>query len=394
MMDLFAPEVRRNPWPVYDQLRAERPILHVPPPFNGWMVFDYETVKWIMTDHATFSSRIPAPNFSFIFTDPPEHTRLRNLISRAFTPRAIADLEPAIRQISKELLESNFAAGEMDFAADFSAPLAMRVISGMMGIAAEDWPRYKRWNDKLLGLTFTRSGGEQAQQAMRDFNSVTDEMSAYLAECVRERRQSPRNDLLTRLMEAEVEGDRLTKDEILAFFRLLMFAGQETTTNLLNNAILCLMDNPDQLAALRNAPQLLPSAIEEVLRYRSPFQWMMRTPVRDVEVHGAAIPKGAFVLPVVGAANRDPKRFPDPNRFDITRDPNPHVAFGHGIHFCLGAALARLEARIALSDLLSRWESFAYAGDGPWQPREGLIAHGPARLPIRFEVRGEEAVRA
>jgi cytochrome P450 len=316
------------------------------------------------------------------------------LISRAFTPRAIADLEPAIRQISKELLESNFAAGEMDFAADFSAPLAMRVISGMMGIAAEDWPRYKRWNDKLLGLTFTRSGGEQAQQAMRDFNSVTDEMSAYLAECVRERRQSPRNDLLTRLMEAEVEGDRLTKDEILAFFRLLMFAGQETTTNLLNNAILCLMDNPDQLAALRNAPQLLPSAIEEVLRYRSPFQWMMRTPVRDVEVHGAAIPKGAFVLPVVGAANRDPKRFPDPNRFDITRDPNPHVAFGHGIHFCLGAALARLEARIALSDLLSRWESFAYAGDGPWQPREGLIAHGPARLPIRFEVRGEEAVRA
>src|SRR5437667_1292567 len=390
VIDLFAPEVRRNPWPVYDQLRAESPVLHVPPPFNGWMVFDYETVKWIMTDHASFSSRIPAPNFSFIFTDPPEHTRLRNLISRAFTPRAIADLEPTIREISKELFDSTIAAGKMEFGADFSAPLAMRVIAGMMGMAPEDWPRYKRWNDKILGLTFTRSGGDQAQQAMRDFNSVTNEMSVYLVETIGDRRKSPQNDLLTGLFEAEVEGDRLSHEEILAFFQLLMFAGQETTTNLLNNAVLSFLDHPDQLSRLRNAPQLLPSAIEEVLRYRSPFQWMMRTPLRDVEVHGTAIRKGAFVLPMVGAANRDPKRFPHPNRFDIARDPNPHVAFGHGIHFCLGAALARLEARIALSDLLSRFESFEYAGDKPWQPREGLIAYGPASLPIRFEVKRTE----
>ena len=173
-----------------------------------------------------------------------------------------------------------------------------------------------------------------------------------------------------------------------------MFAGQETTTNLLNNAVVSFLDHPDQLSRLRNAPLLLPSAIEEVLRYRSPFQWMMRTPLRDVEVHGTAIPKGAFVLPMVGAANRDPKRFPYPDQFDIARDPNPHLAFGHGIHFCLGAALARLEARIALSDLLSRFESFEYAGDEPWQPREGLIAHGPARLPIRFEVKRSEPARA
>ena len=394
MIDLFAPEVRRNPWPVYDQLRAKSPVLHVPPPFNGWMVFDYETVKWIMTDHASFSSRIPAPNFSFIFTDPPDHTRLRNLISRAFTPRAIADLEPSIREIVRELLDSAMAAGEMEFAGDFSAPLAMRVIAGMIGVAPEDWPRYKRWNDKMLALTFTRSGGEQAQQAMRDFNRATEEMSAYLAESIAARRKSPQSDLLTRLLEAEVEGDRLTHEEILAFFRLLMFAGQETTTNLLNNAVLSFLDHPDQLSMLRNAPELLPSAIEEVLRYRSPFQWMMRTPLRDVEVHGTAIPKGALVLPMVGAANRDPKRFPDPNKFDITRNPNPHVAFGHGIHFCLGAALARLEARIALSDLLSLFASFEYAGDGPWQPREGLIAHGPARLPIRFEVNRTEPAGA
>src|SRR6476661_5951904 len=154
MIDLFAPEIRRNPWPVYDQLRAESPV--------------------------------PAPNFSFIFTDPPEHTRLRNLISRAFTPRAIDDLEPTIREISKELVDSTVAAGQIEFAADFSAPLAMRVIAGIMGIAPEDWPRYKGWNDKILGLTFTRSGGEKAQQAKRDFNSVTDEMSAYLVESIGE----------------------------------------------------------------------------------------------------------------------------------------------------------------------------------------------------------------
>lgn len=387
MIDLFSPEARRNPWPIYDQLRATSPVLHVPPPFDGWMVFDYETVKWMVTDHATFSSRIPAPSFSFIFTDPPVHTRLRNLISRAFTPSAIADMEPLIRELARELLDGAMAGGQMEFAGDFSAPLAMRVIAGMMGIAPEDWPRYKRWNDKMLALTFTRSGGEQAQQAMRDYQSATVEMSAYLAERIAERRGGPQSDLLTRLLEAEVDGDRLTHDEILAFFRLLMFAGQETTTNLLNNAIVCFLDHPDELSRLRQEPQLLPSAIEEVLRYRSPFQWAMRAPVRDVEVHGTMIPKGAFVLPMVGAANRDPKRFPDPNRFDIGRDPNPHVAFGHGIHFCLGAALARLEARVALSDVLERFDSVAYAGDGPWEPREGLITHGPAKLPIRFEAR-------
>ena len=391
-MDLFAPEVRRNPYAVYDHLRTASPVLHVPPPFNGWMVFDYETVKWILTDHGTFSSRIPAPNFSFLFCDPPEHSRLRNLISRAFTPRAIADLEPSIREISRDLMRGLVTGGQMEFAAEYSGPLAMRVIARVIGIALEDWLRYKQWNDKILGLTYARSGGEEAQRAMDDFLATTLEMSSYLAEMVAARRGAPRDDLLTRLVEAEVEGERLNHEEILAFFQLLMFAGQETTTNLLNNAILCLLEYPEALAMLRGSPQLLPSAIEEVLRYRSPFQWMMRTPVREVEIHGTSIPKGAFVLPVVGAANRDPKQFADPNRFDITRNPNPHVAFGHGIHFCLGAALARLEARIALSDLLSRVESFEYAGEGPWQPREGLIAHGPASLPLRFgAIRSESA---
>jgi cytochrome P450 len=162
-------------------------------------------------------------------------------------------------------------------------------------------------------------------------------------------------------------------------------AGQETTSNLINNAVLCLLEHPDQLARLRQAPELLPSAIEEVLRYRSPVQWMMRTPRRDLEIGGQAIPAGKLVLAVIGSANRDPRQFPDPGRFDIGRDPNPHIAFGHGIHFCLGAALARMEAKVALADLLERFQSFELATDEPWEPRQALHVHGPTRLPIRFE---------
>src|SRR5204862_1257589 len=157
---------------------------------------------------------------------------------------------------------------------------------------------------------------------------------------------------LSRLVEAEVDGERLSADEVLGFVQLLLVGGQETTVNLINNAILCFIEHPDQLARLRAKPELLPSAIEEVLRFRSPLQWMPRATRRDVEMHGGVIPAGKLVLPMIGSANRDPKQFPDAGRFDITRDPNPHIAFGHGIHACLGAPLARLEARIALTDLL------------------------------------------
>jgi cytochrome P450 len=210
-------------------------------------------------------------------------------------------------------------------------------------------------------------------------------MSAYLADMIEQRRSGPHDDLLTDLIEAEVDGQRLSQQEILGFFQLLVVGGQETTTNLINNAVLSLLEHPDQLARLRAAPEFLPSAVEEVLRYRSPLQWMMRTPRRDIEVHGQMIPAGRLVLPVIGAANRNPRHFPEANRFDISRDPNPHVAFGHGIHFCLGAALSRVEARIALSDLLERFKNFELATDQPWQPRQALHVHGPTSLPIRVE---------
>jgi len=392
-VNLFSDDIRRNPYPLYDQLRASSPVLRVPPPFDAWMIFDYDGVKWVLNDHETFSSRVPAPQW-FIFFDPPAHTKLRALISRAFTPKMIANLEPRIRELSRELLDQAVKRDEMDLAADFSVPLPMKVIAGMIGIPLTEWARYRRWSDVILRLSYTRSGGEEAESALRDFTAVTAEMNAYLTDMIHERRQAPQDDLLTRLIAEEVDGERLSPQEILGFFQLLVVGGQETTTNLINNAVLCLLEHPDQLARLRKAPELLPTAVEEVLRYRSPLQWMMRTPRRDIKVCGEQIPAGKLVLPVIGSANRDPRQFPQAAAFDISRDPNPHVAFGHGIHFCLGAALSRIEAKIALSDLLARFKNFELATDQPWEPRQALNVHGPTRLPIRFEADRGVAVLA
>jgi cytochrome P450 len=382
--------VRRDPYPAYDRLRAVSPVFH--DPASGLrMVFDYEGVTRILTDHATFSSRCGYE--WLIFADPPRHTKLRALISQAFTPRSVAALEPRIRELSRTLLDAAIGRGEMDLAADFSVPLPMMVIAAMIGVPAADRPRFVRWSDAILDMSYTLPGdaGDAARAAGDAFRAATAEMAGYLASVLAERRMTPRDDLLTRLVTAELDGDRLTPEEILGFFQLLLVAGQETTTNLINNAVLCLVEHPEQFARLRAAPELLPAAIEEVLRYRSPLQWMFRITTRAVELHRQTIPAGKLVLAMIGSANRDPKQFPDAGRFDITRDPNPHIAFGHGIHFCLGAPLARLEARIALSDLLARIEGIALASDEPWEPRRALHVHGPARLPIRFRPAGRGA---
>jgi cytochrome P450 len=195
----------------------------------------------------------------------------------------------------------------------------------------------------------------------------------------------PNDDLLTRLIEAEVDGEHLRQEEILGFFQLLVVGGQETTTNLINNALLCFLEHPAALEKVRGNPALLPSAIEEVLRYRSPLQWVMRAPRHDIEMSGQRIPAGKLVLPVIGSANRDPKVFAKAEEFDIARDPNPHIAFGHGIHSCLGAALARMETRIALTEFLAQVRHFELASKEPWEPRRALHVHGPTRLPLRLE---------
>jgi cytochrome P450 len=388
VLHLFTDDVRRNPFGLYEQARHASPVFHEPRA-DLWMVFDYAGVKQALSDPETFSSGAApsggGPLDWLIFADPPRHTKLRAIISRAFTPRVVAGMEPRIRQLSRELIDRKVGLGEMDLATDFSIPLPMMVIAEMLGVPAADRPRFRQWGEAVLGLSDTVSGGaDQAIQAGKAFTAAKAEARAYLTDLIAKRRAKPQDDLLTRLVEAEVDGERLTHEEILSFFLLLLLAGTETTTNLLNNAILCFIEFPDQLARLRSAPQLMPSAIEEVLRYRSPLQIMFRQTRREVAMHGRLIPTDKLVLVALGSANRDPQQFPEANRFDIGRDPNPHLAFGHGIHFCLGAPLARLEARIALADLLERLPEIRLASDSPWQPRKAFHVHGPTSLPVRF----------
>lgn len=389
MMDLFSEEMRRNPYSAYDQMRSGSPVFHLPP-FDLWMIFDFEGVKRVLVEHDIFSSDLShAPGHGnpgewFIFFDPPRHTKLRALISKAFTPRMVANLEPRIRELSRQLLDQTIERGQMDLATDFSVPLPMLVIAEMIGVPAADWSRYKRWSDVIVKLANTFSKDEEAAATFAEYRAVTEEMRVFLPDLISERLAARQDDLLSRLVEAEVDGERLTQEEVLGFVQLLLVGGQETTANLINNAVLCFIENPDQLARLRAAPDLLSSAIEEVLRYSSPVQWMPRATTRDVEMHGQVIPAGKLVLPMIGSANRDPRRFPNAGRFDITRDPNPHIAFGHGIHSCVGGPLARLEARIALGDFLERVQGFELASDEPWEPRKALHVHGPSRLPIRF----------
>jgi cytochrome P450 len=388
MMSFLSDEIRRDPYPLYEQVRNASPVLH-DPQSGAWMIFDYESVKRVLNDQETFSSSMYTAGRGnpewLIFFDPPRHTKLRALIMRAFTPKVVANLEPRIRELSNQLLDQTSGRGEMDLAGEFAIPLPMMVIAEMIGIPSADWPRFRQWSEAILKLSYTISGGEQAAAASAEYFAVTAEMAGYVQQLIEQRRAAPKDDLLTKLVEAEVDGERLTEKEILGFVQVLLVAGNETTTNLINNAVLCFIENRDQLTRLRAEPALLPSAIEEVLRYRSPVQWMFRATRREVHLDGQAIPAGQLVLPVIGSANRDPKQFRDSARFDITRDPNPHIAFGHGVHFCIGAPLSRLEARIALSALLERTQDLDLASQQPWEPRKALHVLGPARLPIRFE---------
>lgn len=322
-MNFFSEDLRRDPYLLYDQLRSHSPVFR--DPASGlWLIFDYDGVKRVLADHDAFGSGY-GPEW-LVFTDPPRHTKLRGLISKAFTPRSVAGLEPRIRELSRRLLDETIERGEMDLAVDYAVPLPMMVIAEMLGVPAQDRPRFTRWSDVILNMSYTIPGGEQAAGASREFSAVSVEMNNYLTGLLEERRAAAKDDLLTRLVQAEVDGERLPQEEILGFFQLLLVAGQETTTNLINNAILCLLEHPDQLGRLRAAPALVPAAIEEVLRYRSPVQWMFRVTRRNVPVHDQRIPAGHLVLPMIGSANRDPDTFPDAARFDISRDPNPPSA--------------------------------------------------------------------
>jgi cytochrome P450 len=258
----------------------------------------------------------------------------------------------------------------------------MMVIAEMIGLPADGWRRLAAWSEAIVNLGNTISG-VGAEQASQEFAVADEEMGEYFGRLIDERRARPADDLLTRLVSAEVDGSRLDDHEIVRFCQLLLAAGTETTTNLIDNAVISFIEHPAELARLRADGSLFLSAIEEVLRYRTPVQAMFCATVRELELDGTAIPANKRIVAVIGAANRDPRRFPDPHRFDIAREPNAHVAFGHGIHFCLGAPLSRLEARIALGDLLERFSSFTLASE--WEQRSSFHVHGPRSLSIACE---------
>ena len=372
-MDLFSDEVRRDPYPVYEKLRAIAPAM----PFGAaWVLLDHASVSRALREPEVFGSEVIPPTGKapdwLIFTDPPRHGRQRALIAKAFTPKSVAQLEPQIRALARELIAGRT---ELELVGDLATPLPLLVIAAMLGIPAADRDQFVRWADVINVLSYSAVGGPAAQEMIAAYYRVRDEAEPYVAALVEERRREPREDLITRLALAEIDGERLTGAELFGFFQLLLAAGTETTTNLISNAILC--------AAEHGVPRDLAPFIEEVMRYRTPAQVMFRQTKQAVELHGVTIPRDAFLLVALGAANRDPAAFREPNRFDPTRDPNPHVGFGHGTHYCIGAALARLEARVVLEELFALGAPALASGE-PWTPRRALHVLGPTALPVAF----------
>jgi cytochrome P450 len=297
---------------------------------------------------------------------------LRALVTQAFTPRSVALLSEHITAIATGLLDEVAAQGAMDFIDDFAYPLPMLVIAELLGVPQQDRARFKAWSDAVIGVA--GMGG-----------SPRAEMIAYFRQIIEQRRLAPQGDLISALLAAEVEGQRLTEQELLGFCVLLLVAGNETTTHLLGNALLCFDDYPEALEQLRADLALIPEAIEEVLRYRSPVQMMFRQVVADVELSGQYLHTGQWAVAQIGSANRDEAQFPDPDRFDIRRAPNRHLAFGHGIHFCLGAPLARLEAKIALTVLLERFREIERNHDVAVEAIGSSIVFGVKHLPVTFQ---------
>ncbi len=381
----------QDPYPFYAALRA-RGQVHRSRLLNAWMFTRHGDVDTIMRDHRHFGSdprrgtlsprqmaMLPPPDeFTMLFLDPPDHTRLRALVNKAFTPRAVNALEPQIRGIMGGLLDDIDDPGGFDLMPAVAQPLPVIVIAEMLGVPPQDREQFKTWSAqraRLLEPTIGRREREAGAAASRAFD-------AYFRKIIEARRADPRDDILSALVQAEDEGERLTERETLNMLRLLLIAGNETTTNLIGNGVLALLRSPDQLRRLRDDPALIPSAVEELLRFDSPVQTDFRRVLEDCEVNGFPVRKRDNVVLLMGAANRDPDAFDDPDRLDVGRDQGPHLSFGRGIHHCLGAPLARLEGRIALEMLLER---FAVIGLATHRPRfrRTIVLRGLESLPIR-----------
>ncbi|SIQ15194.1 Cytochrome P450 [Paenibacillus sp. RU4T] len=343
--------------------------------YAGWRLFGYDEVKAAFTDYERFSSQGEQNpddpiDSSILRQDPPKHRQLRMLVSKAFTPRVIESMEPAIRKLAEELFDKAAAKPRFDVMEDLASPLPISVIARMLGIPEGDLSRFKQWSEDLVG-----TNQERYVQCQR-------EMSSYFSAVAAERRLEPRDDLISNLVQAKVDGEQLSEIELIGFCILLLVAGNETTTNLITSIFLCLDSLPEVREELIADRTLIPSAIEEVFRYFSPVQMMFRSVKRDTELGGMAMKAGDPVFLYIASANHDEKAFPEPERFDIRRSPNAHVGLGSGIHYCLGAQLARLESRIVLETLLERYPRFSRDRSVPLERIESNLMFGLRRLPV------------
>lgn len=391
-IDLASPEFLADPYPTYARLRENRGPVFLS--FAGsaggmWLVTRYGDVSAVLKETGISKETgrfVPPPpptplDATMLFKDPPVHSRMRSLANQAFTPKRVKDLEGRIEEIANTLIDRVATQGEMDFIADFAMPLPIIVIAEMLGVPAEDRETFRRWsNDLISGTDMVRGTDERRRKQGEAIQSLT----IYFTRLIAERRAEPRGDIISALIEAQEEGGRMSHEELLGTCILLLVAGHETTVNLFGNGLLTLLRNPDQMALLIERPDLLPSAIEEMLRFESPVQrGTFRMSIAPVEIGGTTIEPGHIVSAVLGAANRDSEQFPDADRFDITRSPNRHLAFGLGIHFCLGSALARTEARLGFGRLLERLPNLQLASETPdWN--QNTLIRGLRSLPLTF----------
>lgn len=400
MSDSFAlnpldPTFRRDPFETYARGRALRAHRHDELPVPLVSVFRYDDIQSILRDHETFSSYFPRDPAvvealgqerpqSMLGSDPPRHTRLRSLVNKAFTPRIVQRLEPHMHEIAEGLVDEALERGEVDLVEALTYPLPVQIIAEIIGVPVADRAQFKVWSDQLVrGLGLGLIGGQSVERQRKQLD-LLDEMREYFVPLAEERRRSPQEDLLTGLVQATHEGSRLDDEEMIGMLVLLLVAGNETTTTLIGNIALELLAHPAAESALRADSALMPSLVEEVLRFASPIQFDPRRVARDLEFGGTKLRENDMVLCWLGSANRDDAVFDDPDSFDIRREKNPHLSFGFGTHYCLGANLARLEARVAIEALLSRTRSFELATQEALPLHASPVFRSVTQLPVRL----------
>lgn len=397
-MDIYKPEFKANPFPFYARLRAEQPVSQttLPDKTRVWLITRYEDVHTLLKDERFAKNRRNAmtpeqlrkhpwvpPTFrplerNMLDLDPPDHTRLRALVHKAFTPRLIEQMQTRVQTLADELLDSVARKREMDLIRDYALPLPMTLITEILGVPAKDRDRFHKWSKVIVSVN-QFSNNWRVISAIWSFNR-------YLRRFFKKRRAEPRDDLVTALIQAEEAGDRLSEDELFAMVFLLLVAGHETTVNLIGTGTLELLDHPAEMEKLRGDESLIKLGVEELLRYTAPvFMSTERFAREDVTIQGVKIPRGEMAFGVIGSANRDESVFENADSLDVARENNKHLSFGFGIHFCLGAPLARLEAQIAINTLLNRMPDLRLKGPAAslrWRP--SLILRGLDALPVRF----------